>query len=328
MNLQKYININKSDKHNRKKENAGEVMQVAENLEWNRKRKKSFRAVVLVLSVLCAAALFRIPVSGVFSSEIFQQEEGELKVHFIDVGQADCILIQSEGENMLIDAGNNDDAQTITSYLHNQGVTELDYVIGTHGHEDHIGSMDTVIEQFEIGEFFLPVQTYETKSYDDVIKAADEKGLEIEKPQFKEKKKLGSAEFLFITPDAQKEYEDLNDSSIGIRISDGKHSFLLCGDISAAMEQELIESRIYLHADVLKISHHGSSDTSSMEFLKRVDPGYVVISCGKDNDFGHPHKATMKKLKKIGTQIYRTDKQGTVVFTSLGGQLTCNTESE
>lgn len=299
-----------------------------EKLERIRRRKKSFRAVVLVLTVLCAAAFLRIPVSGVFSSEIFRQEDGELKVHFIDVGQADCILIQSEDENMLIDAGNNDDAQTITSYLHNQGVTELDYMIGTHGHEDHIGSMDTVIEQFEIGEFFLPVQTYETKSYDDVIKAAEEKGLEIEKPQFKEKKKLGSAEFIFITPDAEKEYEDLNDSSIGIRLSDGKHSFLMCGDISAAMEQELVESRIYLHADVLKISHHGSSDTSSMEFLKKVDPGYVVISCGKDNDFGHPHKATMKKLKEIDTQIYRTDEQGTVVFTSSGGYLTFHTSSE
>lgn len=300
-------------------------------MQGNRKqirRRKSIGAVALVLVILCAVALFNIPSAGVFSNEIFLPKEGELKVHFIDVGQADCILIQSEGQNMLIDAGNNDDEQAIVSYLHKQGITELDYVIGTHGHEDHIGSMDTVIEQFEIGEFFLPAQTYETKSYDDVIKAAKVKGLEIEKPKYREKGRLGSAEFIFVTPDAEKEYEDLNDSSIGIRISDGRHSFLMCGDISAAMEHELVESRIYLHADVLKISHHGSSDTSSMEFLKKVDPGYAVISCGENNDFGHPHKATMKKLKKLGIQVYRTDKLGTVIFTSSGGQLTCNTMTD
>ena len=296
--------------------------------EKMKKRGKRTGALVLGLVILCAAALLNIPVSGVFSSEILKPEEGELKVHFIDVGQADCILIQSQDQNMLIDAGNNDDEQTIVSYLHKQGITELDYVIGTHGHEDHIGSMDTVIEQFEIGKFYLPAQTYETKSYDDVIKAAREKGLDIEKPKFKEKEKLGSAEFIFITPDAEKEYEDLNDSSIGIRISDGRHSFLLCGDISAAMEHELIESRIYLHADVLKINHHGSSDTSSVEFLKKVDPGYAVISCGEKNDFGHPHKATLKKLKKLGIQVFRTDKLGTIVFTSSQGHLTCNTLAE
>lgn len=293
-----------------------------------KKRRIIFGAAAVFLAAFCAAVFLHLPASGVYSDEIYLPKEGELKVHFIDVGQADCILVQSEGENMLIDAGNNDDAQAIVSYLHKQQVTELDYVIGTHGHEDHIGSMDTVIEQFEIGEFFLPAQTYETKSYDDVIKAAEMKGLEIKKPKYREKEKLGSAEFIFITPDASKEYEDLNDSSIGIRLNDGKHSFLMCGDISAAMEQELIRSRIYLHADVLKISHHGSSDTSSLAFLKKVDPGYAVISCGENNDFGHPHKATLKKLKKLDIPVFRTDKQGTIVFTSSKGQLTCNAVSE
>lgn len=278
-------------------------------------------AVILAAGVLSYILLQNRPIQYY---DISQNAGGNLKVHFLDVGQADCILIQSGGMNMLIDAGNNNDREYVLSYLKEQGVKRLDYVIGTHAHEDHIGSLDDVILNFEIGELFLPDQTYETQSYTDVLIAAENRELEVTHPIFKETRYLGKTRFIFVMPDADREYSDLNDSSLGIRISNGVHSFLMCGDSSKEMEKEFLASRIYLHSDVFKVSHHGSSDANSAAFLKAVDPEYAVISCGKSNDYGHPHKSTLRRLKKIGAEIFRTDKQGTIVFESDGKILTCN----
>lgn len=276
---------------------------------------------ILILGGIIFAKMQDAETSG---NTIWRSTGGEVRVHFIDVGQADCILLQADGENMLIDAGNNEDAEKITAYLHSQGVKTLKYVIGTHGHEDHIGGLDRVIKEFQIGTLFLPRPAYETVSYGDVLKAVKEKQLLPKVPKYKEKRNLGNANFLFITPDGEGDYEELNDSSIGIRFINGKHSFLLCGDISYHMESQLLKSRVYLHCDVLKVSHHGSSDTSSFGFLKKAAPRYAVISCGKDNDFGHPHQRTLEKIKKLEIQLFRTDEQGTIIFRSDGNRLTCN----
>lgn len=287
-----------------------------------RQKKKSTWLLVAVVLAACAALFLLIKDNKGGKYDISEYASGELKVHFLDVGQADCILIQSEGKNMLVDAGNNDDSEFIISYLKEQGVETLDYVIGTHAHEDHIGSMDDVIADFKIGELFLPDQTYETKSYTDVLLAADTYDVDVIHPHFKEKHNLGKARFIFIMPSADKEYTDINDSSLGIRISNGAHSFLMCGDASKEMESEFLDSRIYLRSNVYKVSHHGSSDANSAAFLKAVDPDFAVISCGKDNDYGHPHKRTLKRLKKIDALVFRTDKQGTILFESDGATLT------
>lgn len=288
--------------------------------------KKWRKGIVVIALLLFVAALIyeRIPRLRAFSEDVYIREGGELKVHFLDVGQADCILIQSGDKNMLIDAGNNEDAAEIIDYLYKQGVERLDYVIATHGHEDHIGGMEDILYQFDIGEFYMPTQMYSTQSYMDVLESAGERGIPIKRPHFKETRELGDADFTFITPDTGADYEDINDSSIGIRLTNGAHSFLLCGDISKDMERAILKSHIYLHADVLKVSHHGSNDTSSYRFLKKVDPEFAVISCGRDNDFGHPHKKTLKNLKKLDIQLFRTDEQGTIIFTSNGRQLICN----
>lgn len=290
----------------------------------HRQRKRLIWGIIALIAAAVYILIYHRPAPNY---DISQNASGSLKVHFLDVGQADCILIQSDGKNMLIDAGNNNDKEYVISYLREQGVTRLDYAIGTHAHEDHIGSMDDVILNFEIGELFLPDQTYETQSYTDVLIAAENRELHVTHPKFKETRYLGEARFIFVMPDADREYTDLNDSSLGIRISNGKHSFLLCGDSSKAMEEEFLDSRIYLHSDVFKVSHHGSSDANSTAFLKAVDPEYAVISCGKNNDYGHPHKRTLKRLKKTGAKLFRTDQQGTIIFESDGNILTCNTNA-
>lgn len=286
------------------------------------RRSRVLLSIVFLIAVVFAYVLIYNRPSVYY--DISQNAAGSLKVHFLDVGQADCILIQSDGKNMLIDAGNNNDRNYVVSYLREQGVERLDYAVGTHAHEDHIGSMDDVILNFEIGELFLPDQTYETQSYTDVLVAAENRELSVTHPKFKETRFLGEARFIFVMPDADREYTDINDSSLGIRISNGKHSFLLCGDSSKELEKEFLDSRIYLHSDVFKVSHHGSSDANSATFLKAVDPDYAVISCGKDNDYGHPHKSILRRLKKLGVEVFRTDRQGTIVFESDGKLMTCN----
>ena len=286
--------------------------------------KKLLRGIVLCLIIVSVLFVNRIRGAEQFTNNVTLNASGKIKVHFIDVGQADCILIQSNSQNMLIDAGNNDDGELVVRYLHDNGVTKLDYVIGTHAHEDHIGSLDTVIQYFEIGILFLPDQTYETKSYADVLEMADVNQVRIVHPQFKDTYALGEARFIFIMPNADREYTDLNDSSLGIRISNGKHSFLLCGDASKEMEREFIDSKVFLKSDVLKLNHHGSSDANCKDFLKAVDPRFAVITCGVDNDYGHPHKSVMKRLRKLDIDVFRTDMSGTVIFTSDGDGLICN----
>lgn len=279
---------------------------------------------VLFLTATLTLALLITQIRGFYNNRynVAVDAGGKLVVHFIDVGQADCILIQSDDKNMLIDSGNNDDSEMIVNYLKDQGITYLDYVIGTHAHEDHIGSLDTVISYFEIGTLFLPNQTYDTRSYHDVLDAAETYEVEIVHPQFKDIYQLGEARFIFITQDANEDYEDINDSSLGIRISNGTHSFLLCGDVSKEMEQEILDSGIYLQSDILKLNHHGSSTSNSREFLENVNPQYAVAFCGKDNVNGHPHDSVVKRLKKLGIPLFRTDEYGTIVFTSDGRILT------
>ncbi|MBY0759204.1 ComEC/Rec2 family competence protein [Sellimonas caecigallum] len=255
-------------------------------------------------------------------TDIAQYASGNMRVHFIDVGQADCILVQADGRNLLIDAGGNESEQLVVEYLRDQGVIYLDYVIASHAHVDHIGGMDAVIRNFPIGMFFLPKEKYDTESFQDVLIAVREKEITIHRPEFKEAYRLGEARFLFVTPDSEKQYEDVNDLSLGIRISNGAHSFLICGDISKKMEKQILKSRVYIRSDVMKLNHHGSSDANSWKFLKQVDPSFVVLTCGKSNDYGHPHRSVMKRIKKLDAGVFRTDRQGTIVFESDGEHLT------
>lgn len=243
-----------------------------------------------------------------------------LKIHFIDVGQADSILIQDGETGMLIDAGNNADAKTVVNYLKKQGIENLSYVVGTHPHEDHIGALDSVINSFDIEKVLLPNVTSNTNTYKDVLLAIKKKNLKVTVPKPGNTFTLGSSKFTIFAPNS-KEYEDLNDYSIVIKLTHGSKSFLLTGDAEKVSESEMLKKNYDLQADVLKIAHHGSQSSTSDKFLKAVSPQYAVISVGKDNKYGHPTQKTLNRLKARKIPVYRTDKNGTIVMTCDGNHI-------
>ncbi|MBU3142571.1 MBL fold metallo-hydrolase [Clostridium sp. CF012] len=250
---------------------------------------------------------------------------GNLKVHFINVGQADSILIEQGSKFMLIDAGNNGDGKLVKNYLLQQGVKSLDYVIGTHPHEDHIGGLDYVINDFKIDKIYLPKATSTTKAFGDVIVAIKNKGLKVAVPKPGETFNLGSAKLTILAPNNSK-YKDLNNFSVVVKLEFGSNSFLLTGDAEDISESEILAKGFNVKSDLLKVGHHGSHSSSKSEFLAKVNPKYAVISCEKGNDYGHPHKETMDKLKKKNITVYRTDELGTIIATSNGKTITFNTK--
>jgi competence protein ComEC len=250
---------------------------------------------------------------------------GQLKLHFIDVGQADSILIESGDKSMLIDAGNNPDGDDVVNYIKGLGIKKLDVVVGTHAHEDHIGGMDTVIKSFDIGQIIMPKAGNTTKTFEDVLTAIAAKGLKITSPVPGSEIKLNSATAKIVAPNGS-DYKDLNDSSVAIKLTFGENSFMLMGDAEAVSEKEILAKGFDIKADLIKVGHHGSSSSTTQEFLNAVNPKYAVISVAKGNDYEHPHKPTMDKLKAKGIKVYRTDELGTIVATSDGKSITFNTK--
>jgi len=244
-----------------------------------------------------------------------------LEVHFMDVGQADAILIKQGTSAMLVDAGNNADAEFVVQYIKAQGVTKLDYVIGTHPHEDHIGGLDAVIRAFQIERIIMPKAVATTKTYEDVLAVIQQKGFKITAPVPGTKFAFGSASFTVLAPNSA-DYESLNNHSVVIRLVYGKTSFLLTGDAENISEKEMLDKAFTLKSDVLKVSHHGSDTSTTTDFLGAVDPRYAVISVGKDNSYGHPSSSVIKRLQDRGVQVYRTDENGSVTAISDGATIT------
>jgi beta-lactamase superfamily II metal-dependent hydrolase len=249
-----------------------------------------------------------------------------LQVSFIDVGQADSILIQiPNGKNILIDTGNNDDYETIRSYLTGQGVKQLDTLILTHMHEDHIGSSSQLITSLDIHQVVMPKQTATTQTFKNLINALNQKNLKPVQAKVGLKFDLGSeANGEFLAPIASS-YEDANDYSAVFRLVYGKSVFLFTGDAEATSESQMVSQGYFLKADVLKISHHGSSSSTATAFLQKVAPKYAVISVGAGNSYEHPASTTLAKLKNSGVEIYRTDTTGTIVCESDGINISIRT---
>lgn len=252
-------------------------------------------------------------------------QSSDLKVHFIDVGQGDSILIQSGGHDMLVDAGENDQGDTVVTYLHSQGIDKLDYIIGTHPHSDHIGGLDDVINNFTIDKVILPPVEHTTKTYEDVLDAISSQGLKITKPVVGDTYQLGDASFQIISPNG--DYgDDLNNWSVGIKLTNGNNSFVMCGDAESQAESDILTNGLDVSADVLKLGHHGSKTSTFGSFLNKVNPEYIVISCGLGNSYGHPHQETMNKLNALDVKVYRTDEQGTIIATSDGSNISWSTQ--
>ncbi|MDE4542312.1 ComEC/Rec2 family competence protein [Thermoanaerobacterium sp. R66] len=262
---------------------------------------------------------------GEIQNSTVKSTDGLLKVYFIDVGQGDSIFIKTpDNKTMLIDAGVPEMGKKVVDYIKSLGVTKIDILVGTHPHEDHIGGMDRVIESFEIGKFYMPRVTTNTKTFEYVLNAAKNKGLKIDVAKAGVTLDLGpSVSAEMIAPNSSK-YDDLNEYSAVIKLAYKNTSFLFTGDAGAESEMEMIEKGYDLKSDVLKVGHHGSSTSTTASFLDDVSPKYAVISCGKGNDYGHPHSSTLKKLKARNIPVYRTDECGTIIALSNGQSISFN----
>lgn len=259
--------------------------------------------------------------------------DGKLNVYYLDVGQADCMYIElPNGQNMIIDAGNNSDGTPVANYLKTLKVRAIDYVIGTHPHEDHIGGLDVIIRNFNVRSVIMPYlpdkSVPTTKTYEDVLDAIVDKNLTATEA-YAGQVLLNDADhdlkIEVLSPVQNQYYENLNNYSVSLRITYKNRTFLFTGDAEELSEREMLKAGYDLSADVLKMGHHGSSTSSCRDFLNAVDPDYAVITCGRNNDYGHPHRETMTSLSKMDLTIYRTDKQNTIKATCDGDNITFTT---
>lgn len=244
-----------------------------------------------------------------------------LVVHYIDVGQGDSILIQTKEKNMLIDSGPNDSIRKLSSYLNSLHIKKLDYVIATHPHEDHIGNMDYILKKYTVTTFMAPKVTTNSSYFNDMITELKHKNMNISTIRFGNKNtniNLGDNIKVEVLGPVKDKYEKLNNYSAVIRISYNNTSFLFTGDCEKEEENDILKNNTNIHSDVLKVGHHGSSTSTTKDFLDAVSPKIAVISVGKDNSYNHPSSSTLSTLKKYGCTIYRTDKDGNITLKSDG----------
>ncbi|MEO1816200.1 MAG: MBL fold metallo-hydrolase [Acetobacterium sp.] len=244
--------------------------------------------------------------------------EDSLAVHFLDVGQGDAMLLVDNNETMLIDGGNPENGNEIINYLADLGITQLDYVVATHNHNDHAGGLTDVVTRLKVGNIYL-TNSEETTASKNLVAAATSKNIPISTPSPGTAMAFGSSVINFLGP--LNAHEDVNDDSLVMKVTHGTHRFLLTGDMEETAEKELLAQNLDLAADVLKVGHHGSYSSTGYLFLRTVNPRYAVISAGVNNDYGHPHEETLSRLNDAGATIFRTDLLGTIVVTSKGDQL-------
>ena len=250
--------------------------------------------------------------------------ESLLKVHYINVGQGDSSFVElPTGETILIDAGIPSQGYVVTNYIKGLGYNDIDYVVATHPHNDHIGGLPTVLESFEVGKFYMPNKEHTSNIFMTMLNAVQLNGCRaVYAKSGLSVVDEGNLKVNFVAP-VSSGYSDLNNYSAVLRISFGKSSFLFTGDAEDVVESELISSGQNIKADVLKVGHHGSGYSSTSAFLKKVNPKYAIISVGK-NSYGHPNVDAMTRIATAGAEVYRTDEVGTIIVTTDGNTYSLN----
>ena len=294
-----------------------------------RKKKKQGKGIVPALLVLAAviAALFfgkDALLGGLTNNPAAPVSGGEVQFHFIDVGQGDAALIRTEAGDILIDAGTNSSEDELKAYLDSMGVKDLEYAVFTHPHEDHIGGADMVLSTYNVKRVVLPDVTATTKVFERMMDAIEAEKCEVIEATPDYVFNVGEVKCTILAP-ISTSYTETNNYSVVIRADYGETSVLFTGDAEVDAEAEMLERYRFkdtLDCDLLKAGHHGSDTSSGQEFLNAVTPAYAVISVGEGNTYDHPKQETLTKYDAMKIQYFRTDKEGSIVFVSTGGEPT------
>lgn len=284
------------------------------------KKKKIISSIIGIIVVLLA---------GYFGIDLTQDskvpKDSELMISYMDVGQGDAAYIKVNGNDILIYAGPRSNSKELLEQLKAKNIDDFELVIATHPHEDHIGGMVDVFKEYEVKAFYSPKITHTTKTYENLVKAVKDEGLKTKELKGGMVIDLGEgAKFEVFTPQ-KSEYEELNDYSPIMKLSFGDTSYLFTGDAEKLAEEEaLAKYKNSLDSDVIKFGHHGSSSSSSNAFIEAVSPKYGIISCAKDNKYGHPHRETLDIIKKYNIKTFRTDTDGEIILTSDGKSINFN----
>ena len=293
---------------------------------------KKLISLLLILSLLLCGCSIEIVLRPEETASTFTESE-ELLVHFIDVGQADCALIEWGDQFVLIDGGNKGDGQLVISYLQQQNVQTLNAVICTHAHEDHVGGLPSVLAVYPTEKVYAPTKTYSSKVFDDFLYYTDQQGLEIIMPDPGDHFILsdGISEVKFTVLGPTQSYAEPNDTSIVVKMEYGETSFLFTGDMEVAAENDMLDfwgEKVDWNVDVLKVGHHGSHTSSGYRFVYETDPEYAIISCDEENSYGHPHEEVVSRYKDAGIPMFRTDWLGTILVVSDGREITVTWENQ
>lgn len=240
-----------------------------------------------------------------------------ISVHFIDVGQGDSTLIQTPNHNILIDAGENSAEEDVIDYLNNLNITNLDYVVATHPHSDHIGGLDGVLNNFNVTNILMPDVTHTTKTFENLITAIENNNTNVIIAQSNQTITLDNITYTVLSP-LRTSYDNLNNYSVVIKMDYNNVSFMFGGDAEKLVETDILNNNYNVDIDVLKVSHHGSNTSSSSDFIKAMSPTVAVISCGLNNDYGHPHKEVLQTLTTNNAKLYTTPELGNVTVTTDG----------
>lgn len=246
-------------------------------------------------------------------------------VHFVDVGQADCIFVQDGDDTLLIDVGNRDDDELVVDYLQGLGIDQIDYFVATHPHEDHIGCAATVLRTFDVDMVIKSAAENTTACYTSMMDTIEQKNIPVDIATPGKEYDLGDGAFQVLGP-INDNSDDLNNCSVVIRYCIGDITYLFTGDAEREEEQDILDAGYDVQADVLKVGHHGSSTSTSYPWLRAVMPTYAVIMCGENNEYGHPHEETISKLNDADVSYYITSQTGTVVMETDGETIQISTE--
>lgn len=293
---------------------------------------KNHLIAIVIAIVSCIAVLGAMNFFGVTAEQRKAQSESlqigdGLTVHFIDVGQGDSILLTCGGKTMLVDAGGSEQGERVVRYLRSQKISALDVAVATHPHRDHIGGMDTVVQNFPIKTLYTPVTESDNACFQDLVKACSAANVKLTVPKADAQFSLGDAKVTVLGPRGDYEkLENQNNISIVLRVDYGDRSFLLTGDAEHEEETAILDAGCIVDVDVLKAGHHGSEDSTGSRLLHDSMPDYCVISCGLGNDYGHPHEDTLSRLRDADVTVCRTDELGTIVFITDGTALRLVTE--